>query len=86
MYISDKKSLNLEYFAHAHALKEKYQYDRLHDEARVRAFHEKDRLMESRKIASEEHEKAKKQNEVAMDKEVDQKMAFIKKNSALNII
>lgn len=86
MYISDKKSLNKEYFEHAAALKDRFQYSRVQDEKRLRAFHEHDRLMEDRKLAAEEHEVVRKQNEAAMDKEVDKKMAFIKKSLSLNII
>ena len=85
MYIADKKNLNLDYFAHAHAIKEKYEYNKLHDEARVRAFMESDKLKESRKLTMEEHEAVKKNNELDMDKEVDKKMAFIKKNMNLNL-
>jgi hypothetical protein len=86
MNISDKKILNQEYFAHASRLKEKFEYNLKHDERRIRAFHEHDRLMEARKLTALDHEKIKEQNLVAMDKEIDQKMAFVKKSLGLNII
>jgi hypothetical protein len=86
MNISDKKILNQEYFAHESRLKEKIEFNRKHDEERIRVFHDRDRIMEGRKIAAQEHEEIKQKNLIAMDKEIDQKIAFVKKNLGLNII
>lgn len=85
MDISDRKILNQEYFAHAHALKEKVEFNRKHDEERARVMHDKDRTMETRKITMKGHDEIKRQNLIAMDKMVDQRMAFIK-SIRLNII
>lgn len=86
MNISDKKILSQKYFAHEGRLKEKFEYNRKHDEKRLRVLHAQDRLLENRKLASIEHEKIKNQNLIAMDKELDQKMEFVKKSLGLNII
>ncbi|MDD4972765.1 MAG: hypothetical protein PHY93_00360 [Bacteriovorax sp.] len=86
MNISDKKILSQEYFAHESRLKEKFEYNRKHDEKRLRVLHDHDRLLENRKLTTIEHEKITKQNLVAMDKDLDQKMEFVKKSLGINII
>lgn len=86
MHISDKKILMQEYFAREYRIKDKVELNRKHDEERMRVFDEKDQLIESRKLAAKEHEEIKNQNMIAMDKEVDKKMDFIKKSLGLNVI
>ena len=86
MVISDKKIFIQEYFAKAYAIKEKIEFNRKHDEARIRAFHEKDMIAEKRKIAAEETEVLKMRHLLAMQNEIDQKIESIKRRLNLNII
>lgn len=86
MNISDKKAILQDYFNHQADIKDKVTARHKHDDARVRAFYEKDRELEARKLATEKHEQIKHKNAEALEKEVCQKENFIKKSLALNII
>lgn len=86
MVITDKKIFNQEYFAQAHAIKEKIEFNRKHDEARIRAIHEKETIAEKRKIAAEEHEILKIRNLLALQNEIDLKIESSKRRLNLNII
>ena len=86
MVITDKKIFNLKYFAEAYAIKQKIEFNRKHEEARIRAFHEQDVIAEKRKIAAEEIEVLKIRNLLAMQNEIDQRIESIKRKLNLNII
>lgn len=77
MYIADVKDQKHEYFLHASNLKNNSQIKRIHDEARIK---------ESKKLVIDQREEVLKKNLIAMEKEIDQKMIFMKKSLGLNII
>ena len=86
MIRADNKIAFQHYFAHACALREKVEFERKHNEDRIRVMHDKDRIMENRKLGAKEHEEIRAKNEIALDRAEEQKMAFLKKNLDLNII
>ncbi len=86
MYIGDKKILNREYYEHAGALRDKVMKTRIHNEERIRVFHDQDRILEGRKLAAIDHENLRKQNIIDLDHEIDQKLLVAQKMLGLNII
>ena len=86
MIVSTKNVMLQEYFAHECELRFKVTEARKHNEERVRVFHEADRVFENRKLAGLEHEQLKIKNDIALGKEADEKMLFLKRTLGLNII
>jgi hypothetical protein len=88
MRVSDnnKKLIAQEYFERAAAIKDKVYEMRMNAEELVRIKHDKERLMETRRLTIAEHENRKQQNLVELDNELAKKDNFIKKALGLNVI
>lgn len=86
MYIADKKAINQEYFLHASIIKSRFENSKKHEENRIKGFEENDRRLELKKIILDKHEDIKIKNMIALNKEEDQKIDFVKKSLGLNII
>jgi hypothetical protein len=82
----DNKAIAHEYFERAAAIKDKLYERRMDAEELTRIKHDKERLMETRRLTILEHENQKEQNQVALDQEQAQTDNFIKKALGLNVI
>ena len=86
MKVFDSKVINHEFFERAYAIKEKIKEMHFKAEDLIRVQHEKERLIEIRKIEISESEKLKRQNILELDKEIAEKDRIVKNYLNLNII
>ncbi len=86
MNIPDMKAIAADYFEAQAKIKDIKEFRQKHEEQKIRDFAERDKIMAERKETSAIHDEQRALNKLARQKEVDEKMQFLKQGMALNII